>query len=84
MNPLQKAILEVIKANDGEYSWYQLDRALIHRAGIDPGTVSRDLMPVLSELEQAGFITASRGYNPGQPLYSVTPTGQEQLEVRRT
>jgi DNA-binding PadR family transcriptional regulator len=79
MSPLQVAILEIIEANDGKFSWYQLDRALTHRAGADPGIVSRDLMPALRELERAGFITASAGHSPAQPLYSVTPTGQKQL-----
>jgi DNA-binding PadR family transcriptional regulator len=83
MSPLQVTILKIIEANDGKFSWYQLDRALTHRAGVDPGIVSRDLMPALRELEQAGFITASAGYNPAHPLYSVTPKGQEQLEVQR-
>ncbi len=83
MSPLQVAILKIIEANDGKFSWYQLDRALTHRAGVDPGIVSRGLMPALRELEQAGFITASVGYSPAKPLYSVTPTGQEQLEVQR-
>jgi DNA-binding PadR family transcriptional regulator len=40
-------------------------------------------MPALRELEQAGFITTTAGPNPAQPLYSVTPTGQQQLPVPR-
>ena len=82
MSRLQIAILEIIQANDGKFRRYQIDRALIRRAGVDPGTASRDLMPALRELEQAGCITARTGYNPAQPLYSVTPTGHEQLEVQ--
>ena len=81
MSPLKYAILEAIDRNDGKYTWYQLDRALTQRADMDPGVVSRELMPALRELEQAHLITASPGSNPGQPLYSVTPAGQETLEV---
>jgi DNA-binding PadR family transcriptional regulator len=81
MSPLQIAILEAIKANDGKFSWYQLDRALTQRVGgVDPGIVSRDLMPALRELEQGGLISSASGHNPGQPLYSLTPVGQEHLE----
>jgi len=83
MSPLQITILELIKANDGRFSWYQLDRALTHRARTDPGTVSEHLMPSLHELQQAGFITASAGHNPAQPLYSVTPAGQRELQIHR-
>ncbi|MGC8640073.1 MAG: hypothetical protein ACP5XB_09380 [Isosphaeraceae bacterium] len=81
MSPLQVAILKLIEANDGRFSWYQLDRALTHRAGVDPGIVSRDLVPASRELEQAGFITASAGHSPARPLYSVTPAGEQELEV---
>ncbi len=84
MSLLQIAILKVIKANDGKFSWYQLDRALTQRAaGVDPSIVSKDLMSALRELEQVGFIRTSDGHNPGQPLYSMTPAGQQQLEVHR-
>jgi DNA-binding PadR family transcriptional regulator len=83
MSPLQITILELIKANDGRFSWYQLDRALTHRARADPGMVSKELMPSLHELHQAGFITASAGHNPAQPLYSITPAGQRELQVHR-
>jgi DNA-binding HxlR family transcriptional regulator len=83
MDPFQIAVLRTIEANNGEFSWYQLDPALVHRAGLDPGIVSRGLMLALRELEQAGFITASPGHSPAQPLYSVTATGQKQLEAQR-
>ncbi len=83
MSPLQLTILELINANDGKFSWYQLDRALTRRARIDPGTVSEELMPSLHELQQAGFVNAIEGHNPGQPLYSVTPAGQREREIHR-
>jgi len=79
MSPLLITILEIIKANDGNFSWYQLNRALTSQKGVDPGIVSRDLMPALHELEQAGFITARAGPNPALPLYSLTPTGEQFL-----
>ena len=43
MSHLQITILKIVKANDGELSWYQLDRALTHRAGgLDPAVVSKE------------------------------------------
>lgn len=84
MNPLQIAILEIIQSNDGKFSWYQLDRALTHRSGIDPGIVSSGLMAALHELEQAGFISARIGHNTAQPLFSISPSGVEQLRVQQT
>lgn len=82
MSPLQIAIIEIIQSNDGKFSWYQIDRALSHRSN-KGGIALGNLMPALLDLEQAGFITTSAGYNPAQPLYSVTPYGQEQLKVHQ-
>jgi DNA-binding PadR family transcriptional regulator len=84
MSPTQIIILEIIKANDGKFSWYQLDRELTYRGGgLDPAIVSKNLMPALHELEQGGFITTAAAHSPGQPLYSITPKGLECLEVDR-
>ena len=81
MSPFQIAILDLIEANDGKLSWYQLDRALTQRVGgWDPGIVSRDLMPALRQLEQAGFIATSAGQNASQPLYWITPAGHQEGE----
>jgi DNA-binding PadR family transcriptional regulator len=77
MSPFQIYILELIKTNDGKLSWYQIDRALSQRT--TAGIVPESLMPALRELEQGGFITTGAGHNPGQPLYSITPAGQQQL-----
>jgi Fe2+ or Zn2+ uptake regulation protein len=82
MSPFQLTILEIIEANDGKYSWYQLDRALTQRpGGLDPAIVSKDLMAALRDLEEAGFITTTADHNPGQPLYSMTPRELEHLEI---
>jgi DNA-binding PadR family transcriptional regulator len=82
MTPFQTAILEIIEANDGKMSWYQLDRALTQRVdGWDPEVVSRDLMPALRVLEQAGYIATSAGHNPAQPLYSIAPAHHHEGEM---
>ena len=80
MSPFQVTIMEVIEANDGRFSWYQLDRTLSNRAeGPDPGTVSTGLIQALGELEQAGFLATSPGHAPGLPVYSLTPAGRQRL-----
>lgn len=83
MSGLQIAVIEIIQSNDGKFSWYQIDRALSHRTN-NRGSALENLKSALRELEQAGFITTIPGYNPAQPLYSVTPAGQEQLQVQQT
>jgi DNA-binding PadR family transcriptional regulator len=84
MTFLQLAILEIVKANDGRFSWYQIDRALTQRAGgFDPGIVSKDLMPALRELEEGGYIITRTGHNPARPLYSIRDEGERELEARR-
>lgn len=81
MTAFQIAILEIVQANDGNLSWYQIDRALTQRVGgWDPGIVSRDLMPTLRALEQDGFIARSAGHNPAQPLYRITSAGHHEKE----
>jgi DNA-binding PadR family transcriptional regulator len=80
MSPLQVAILQIVESNDGRLNWYQLDRALTQRVGgLDPGAVSSGLLPALHELEEGGLIASNPGPNPGQPVYSMTPAGQQVL-----
>jgi DNA-binding PadR family transcriptional regulator len=74
-------VLRIIKANDGRFSWYQIDRELTHREGFDPGIVSSGLMPVLRELEHSGCIIAAAGQNSTPSLFSITPAGRQQLEA---
>jgi DNA-binding HxlR family transcriptional regulator len=81
MSPLQIAILEIVKLNDGKLSWYQIDRALANRGGVDLQAASMGLMATLRGLEAAGFIATNPGHHPAQPLYSLTPVGQQQLEI---
>jgi len=81
MNSARIAIVKAIQANDGKLSWYQLDREITQRTGgVDPTTVSKDLMPTLRELEQADIIATIAGHHPAQRLYSLTPAGRQLLE----
>jgi DNA-binding PadR family transcriptional regulator len=82
MNPVHIAVLRIINTNDGKLSWYQIDRALSQKGVVGGGwPAPGGLMPVLRELEQSEYISASVGPNPAQPLYSITQMGHHQLEV---
>ena len=80
VQPFQIAILKTIEAADGQLSWYQIDRALTQR-GIDPGAVSDFLMTALLALQRDGLVSISNGHDPAQPLYSVTASGRQRLEI---
>lgn len=76
MNELKIKILEAIRQNDGQFSWYQLDR-MLSDSGVDH---SGKLMQVLRELVASELISTSAGANPAQPLYSITKNGTCLLE----
>jgi len=80
MSPFQIIVLDIIKSNDGRFSWYQIDRALSQRS-VSP-RLTDGLMPALRELEETGLITRQSGHHPAQPLYSITADGQRLLEVK--
>jgi DNA-binding PadR family transcriptional regulator len=75
MDDLQLKVLEIVKRHNGEYSWYQLDRALsvsgVQHAG--------NLMQVLRTLVADGYIVTTAGPNTAQPLYSIGDRGEVAL-----
>jgi DNA-binding PadR family transcriptional regulator len=75
MNRVQRNVLETILRHDGEYTWYQLDRAL-SESGTQYGG---NLMQVLRGLVADGHIVTSPGPNPAQPLYWITESGKAAL-----
>lgn len=75
MNELQMKILEVIKLNNGKFSWYQLDRALSESGIAHAG----NLMEILREFVASGKISTTDGANPSQPAYSITEIGESFL-----
>ncbi|MDQ3684691.1 MAG: hypothetical protein M3430_03710 [Acidobacteriota bacterium] len=68
-------ILRLIRNNDGELTWYQLDRSLSYE-GTHLSIINR-LIPLLKQLEQNGFIR-SEG-NPSQPRYWIGDAGRQAL-----
>ena len=76
MSELKIRILETIRQNDGQFSWYQLDRTLSDSSVEHSG----NLMQVLRELVASELISTSSGVNPAQPLYSITESGNCLLE----
>jgi len=77
MNRLRHRLLELIKAKDGQLSWYQLDRTISSEG------VERDepLVKSLTGLEADGFIVSHVGANPAQPTYSVTLEGSRLVDA---
>jgi len=75
MNQTRLALLKLIEANDGQLSWYQLDRT------ISSSGTERDegLMQSLRALESEGLIERRVGVNPSQPKYAITSNGSELL-----
>ena len=76
MNELQLRVLEIIKRTDGQYSWYQLDRAL-SEVGMEH---SGKLMHVMRCLVSEGYVRTTEGANPAQPIYWITECGQGVLQ----
>lgn len=75
-----EVLLRMICNHDGEWSWYQIDRALTTN-GI---FLQESLIVVLHELEEKGFISAQGEANPAQPRYSITELGREVLAENRS
>jgi DNA-binding PadR family transcriptional regulator len=83
MHALQREILELIHAHDGQWSWYQIDRALSHWSPQkeEHRQMAGSLMDVLRELEEHGLVTTKAGHHTSQPVYVMTTKGQQALEA---
>lgn len=68
----KELILKHISKHDGEWGWYQLDRAL----SVKQIHLGQELLAVLSGLEEEGLISGS-GDDPGHPKYRLTEAGRE-------
>ncbi|XZE36955.1 hypothetical protein SH501x_002544 [Pirellulaceae bacterium SH501] len=77
MSELERKILEIVRRNNGCFSWYQIDRALSETGSQHSGK----LMRILGSLVESGTIDERQGANPAQPLYEITPLGLESLKV---
>jgi DNA-binding PadR family transcriptional regulator len=72
-----KEILELISAHDGQWGWYQLDRALslVNHSSIREGS----LMNLLKDLEERELIKSKQVPKSPQPKYLITGKGKEFL-----
>jgi DNA-binding PadR family transcriptional regulator len=72
-----KKILELISEHDGQWGWYQIDRALslIDHSIIREGT----LMNLLKDLEEQELIKSEQAPKSPQPKYSLTNKGKQFL-----
>ncbi len=77
LDNLKKDILKCVAKHDGQWSWYQLDRALSYGENL---SVIHRLGEALDNLEQEDLIRAEG--EGGQPLYWITEVGRQQLTQR--
>jgi hypothetical protein len=70
----QRILLEKIQQFDGEWTWYQLGRACLHRLD---SPADFDLRP----LRQAGLIEERRGEAENLSLLFITDLGRRALSV---
>jgi DNA-binding PadR family transcriptional regulator len=72
-----RKILELISTQDGQWGWYQLDRALslLNHLSIREGT----LMSLLKELEEKDLIQTRQITGSTQSRYMLTEKGKEFL-----
>ena len=68
-------LLKLVAEHDGDWSWYQLDRALSAR-GMIP---TMPLTTVLRDAEEKGLIRLAAGSTPSQPVYSITNIGRARI-----
>lgn len=71
-----KKILDIISRHDGQWSWYQVERACWG----DPISKSGKLLSLLKQLEVDGLISSRDVQGHPDPLYSITPKGLEELQ----
>lgn len=72
----KSSILELISEHDGEWGWYQIDRALTTR-----GLPTAGMMAALKALEHDGFIEMRRMPEWKQPHYFLTEKGTFTLKT---
>lgn len=72
MTNSREQVLQQIAKHDGEWGWYQLDRALSR----DQVHLGRELIAILKSLEEEGLISSSPGATAGHPRYHITKAGQ--------
>ncbi len=73
---MQMEILRLVNKHDGELSWYQLDRSLVHD---DYLPIIHGLLEVLRQLEEGGHIRAEGT----EPYYFITEAGRQALKQQR-
>lgn len=76
ISEFRNLLLTKIAEHDGQWSWYQLDRAVISK---NP-TMNMSLMPTLQSLESEGLILPIIDSKfPGQPRYLITDKGAREI-----
>jgi DNA-binding PadR family transcriptional regulator len=71
-----KKLLDVINKHNGQWSWYQLERAFWG----DPISQSGKFHLLLKQLESDGLIASQEVQGYPDPLYSITSKGLTVLQ----
>jgi hypothetical protein len=74
---IRAAVVELVSRNDGQWSWYQLDRGLAAK-GFSGGS---ELPSVIKSLVEDDFVKEMPGYSAAQPMYAITEKGKEFLRT---
>jgi DNA-binding PadR family transcriptional regulator len=75
---LKRSILEKVAAHDGQWYWYQLDRAIV--SGFPH--VAQQLIPAIKELEAESLIRITPSpERPDLQVYWITDQGRALLGV---
>jgi hypothetical protein len=72
---IRETVLQLIAANDGKWSWYQIERGLSARSVNSEGR----LMSIINDLISDKLIVAIPSSIASQPMYGLTDTGKASL-----
>jgi hypothetical protein len=73
---IKKDILKLIQENNGDWGWYQLDRALAIE-----GIVAVHLPTIVSELKKDGLLDFDGDPQKASTRYRITEAGSRHLSI---
>lgn len=70
----QKRILRIVRDHDGEWGWYQIDRALSMQ-----GILNVNVAAAMTSLRHRGLVTGEGDPQKASTCYSITSAGKAAL-----
>ena len=68
----EKLILDLIQKNDGQWTWYQLERAVARCGGWDS---EKSVTEVADSLVKRGYMSTVADAKYAHPIYKITESG---------